>query len=105
MARTACWDRVTRIAVTFDQVAQYALPPAEGKAGDPRWPAFAARYRLDPAVPVQWEVEALDPVELRRLVDAAVAPYVDRGVLDAVLADEEAQRQALRASADRWPGA
>lgn len=39
VARTDCWDHVTRIAVTFDQVADFRLPPAEGKPGDPRRPA------------------------------------------------------------------
>jgi hypothetical protein len=102
VARTACWDQVTRIAVTFDQVAAYDLPPAPGKAGDPRWPGFAARHGLDPVRPVQWEVEALEPSELRRLVDAAVTPYVDRAALDAVLADEERQRAALTEHARRW---
>ncbi|MFD3663133.1 hypothetical protein ACFWVF_21475 [Streptomyces sp. NPDC058659] len=48
------------------------LLATEGKSGDPRWPAFARRYGFDPRRPVQWEVEALEPDELQRLVLAAV---------------------------------
>ncbi|MFE5178583.1 hypothetical protein [Streptomyces sp. NPDC056634] len=82
MARTACWSRTQRVLLTYDQVVhEYELPATEGKRGDPRWPAFARRYGFDPARPVQWEVEALEPVELQRLVVAAVDPYIDRAVL------------------------
>ncbi|WP_331720776.1 hypothetical protein OG762_52090 (plasmid) [Streptomyces sp. NBC_01136] len=47
---------------------RYELPPAVGKSTDPRWPAFAERHGLDPARPVQWEVEA-HPGELHLLHD------------------------------------
>ncbi|MBQ0891119.1 hypothetical protein KBZ94_40465 [Streptomyces sp. RM72] len=100
VARTACWASVERVLLTHDQVREHELPPAQGKAGDPRWPAFARRYRLDANRPVQWEVEALDPAELHRLVAAAVAPYVDSAVLAARLAEEARQRARLRAVLD-----
>lgn len=61
VARTTCWTRVERVLLTHDQVRAYDLPAAAGKAGDPRWAGFARRYGLDPARPMQWEVEALDP--------------------------------------------
>ncbi|MFJ4700468.1 hypothetical protein ACIP5N_22185 [Streptomyces sp. NPDC088768] len=100
VARTACWASVKRVLLTYDQVREHELPPAEGKAGDPRWPAFARRYRLDASRPVQREVEALDPAELQRLVAAAVAPYVDTAVLAARLTEEARQRARLRAALD-----
>lgn len=96
VARTACWSRTQRVLLTYDQVVhEYELPATEGKASDPRWPAFARRYGFDPAHPVQWEVEALEPAELQRLVLAAVDPYVDRAVLARQIAREEQQRRAL----------
>ncbi|WP_331765609.1 hypothetical protein OH786_35975 (plasmid) [Streptomyces atratus] len=54
---------------------------------------------------MQWEVEALEPVELKRLVLAAVSPYTDRDVLARQIAREEAQRRALAAFLDRWDAA
>ena len=54
---------------------------------------FARRYGFDH--PVQWEVEALEPDELQRLVLTAVDPYVDREVLAEQMDREEQQRRAL----------
>lgn len=51
---------------------------------------------------MQWEVEALEPVELRRLVLAAVAPYVDCTVLVWQIAQEEQQRRALDEFIGGW---
>ncbi|WP_404962698.1 hypothetical protein [Streptomyces sp. 147326] len=95
VARTACWSQTRRVLLTRDQVREYELPATEGKRGDPRWPAFARRYDFPIDRPVQWEVEALEPAELQRLVLAAIAPYVDRTVLAQQIAREEQQRRAL----------
>lgn len=100
--RTGCWSSVSRVLLTYEQVRAYGLPATEGKSGDPRWPAFARRYGFDPARPVQWEVEALEPAELQRLVLAAVDPYVDRDVLARQVAREEQQRRALEEFVGRW---
>ncbi|MFJ5680854.1 hypothetical protein [Streptomyces sp. NPDC093097] len=78
-----------RVLLTREQVRDYELPAAVGKAGDPRWARFASRYGLDLARPVQWEVEAIDPTEFQRLLLAAVAPYLDQAVLRDRIAEEE----------------
>ncbi|MEU9015851.1 hypothetical protein AB0D12_40640 [Streptomyces sp. NPDC048479] len=67
---------------------------ASGKR-HPRWPAFARCYGFDLDRPVQWEVEALDPAELRRLVLDAVEPHIDRALLARQLAEEMRQRRRL----------
>jgi hypothetical protein len=103
--RTGCWSHTERVLLAYGQVRAYELPATEGKRGDPRWPAFARRHGFDPRRPVQWEVEALEPAELRRLVLAAVAPYVDRDVLARQIAREEEQRRALAAFLDGWDAA
>ncbi|MFI9788479.1 hypothetical protein ACIHEI_33945 [Kitasatospora sp. NPDC051984] len=102
VARTACWSHVERVLLTDEQRLAYALPPTEGKKGDPRWPAFAARHGFDPDHPVQWEVEALDPAELRRLLEGAIDPYIDRDALAAVLAEERRQRHLLARFVRGW---
>ncbi|QEV16139.1 hypothetical protein CP975_00045 [Streptomyces alboniger] len=53
---------------------------------------------------MQWEVEALEPDELQRLVLAAIAPYIDREVLAWQVAREEEQR-CLAAFLDGWDAA
>ncbi|MEW1637526.1 hypothetical protein AB0469_26075 [Streptomyces sp. NPDC093801] len=52
---------------------------------------------------MQWEVEALDPAELQRLVLDAVAPHVDQAVLNDVIAEEDRQRDRLREFTGQWP--
>ncbi|WP_381805709.1 hypothetical protein [Streptomyces niveus] len=54
---------------------------------------------------MQWEVEALEPDELRRLVLAAVDPYVDRQVLAQQAARQEEQRRALASFVRGWGAA
>ncbi|MFI9206383.1 hypothetical protein [Streptomyces sp. NPDC053048] len=102
LERTACWDRVERVALNMAQVRERDIPAAVGKRTDSRWPAFAARHGLDVRYPVQWEVEALPPEELKQLVMAAVHRYFDRAVWESVLADEEEQREQLRRFVGRW---
>lgn len=94
--------RCLRVLLTHDQVREYELPAAAGKAGDPRWAGFASRHGLDPGRPGQWEVEALHPAELQRLVLASTAPYIDQAVLRDRIAQEERQRRQLRAFAEGW---
>jgi len=100
--RTDCWERTERVLLTHDQVRAYELPPAQGKRDDPRWPGFATRYGFEADRPVQWEVEALPPEELHRLVLEAVGPYVDRAALAAVIADELRQRRVLATFLGGW---
>ncbi|MFG2715319.1 hypothetical protein ACGFX2_32870 [Streptomyces goshikiensis] len=78
------------------------LPATEGKHGDPRWPAFARRPGFDPHRPVHWEVEALEPSELQRLVLAAVDPYIDCSVVARQIAREQEQRRAFSTFLDGW---
>ncbi|MFJ2884359.1 hypothetical protein ACIPJN_38790 [Streptomyces sp. NPDC086796] len=54
---------------------------------------------------MQWELEALEPAELQRLVLNAVDPYIDRDVLARQVAREEAQRRALADFFDGWDAA
>lgn len=103
LERTACWDRVERVALNMAQVRARGIPAAVGKRTDSRWPAFAARHGLDVRRPVQWEVEALPPDELRDLVMAAVHTHFDRAVWRSVLADEEQQREQLDRFLAAWP--
>ncbi|MFJ5726164.1 hypothetical protein [Streptomyces sp. NPDC093149] len=51
---------------------------------------------------MQWEVEALEPAELQRLVLAAIDPYIDRDVLARQIDRENEQRCALTDFLGRW---
>lgn len=90
-ARTDCWDEVRRVALTAEQVEQYALPPQPGKDTDSRARGFIARHgRL-----VQVELDALPPDVLRGLFTVAIEEFWDTSVHQAALAHEHKDRRTL----------
>jgi hypothetical protein len=103
VARTDCWAKVVRVALTVEQVTQYRLPPNPGKATDSRAAGFVARH----GELVQVEIDALSPETLRALFAEAIAGYWDESACAAVLEQERAERELLRAAAavieeQRW---
>jgi hypothetical protein len=83
--------RIIRVAVTPEQVERYSLPPLPGKTKDPRAAGFIARH----GELMQVEVEALDPLDLRALIDRALEPLWDSNVFDALKIREERERAEL----------
>jgi len=82
---------VRRVALTPEQVRDYALPPQPGKSTDSRAGGFVAKHgRL-----VQVELDALPPETLRELYEAAVAEYWDMSAYRASIAREAAERATL----------
>src|SRR5699024_10732008 len=96
-ARTDCWAKVIRVALTAGQVEEYDLPPMQGKATDSRAKGFEERHgRL-----VQVEVDALDPPDMRGLYAREIERWHDPDTFHAVLADEAEQRERLHQLAGR----
>jgi hypothetical protein len=91
VARTDCWKHVERVALTWEQVVAYDLPPALGKATDSRAAAFFARH----GQLVQVELDALDPGELLRLYEDAARRWWDEEAFAEVLREEADDRQWL----------
>lgn len=91
LKRTACFDKVVRVALNASQVTQYGLPPQPGKATDSRARAFTARH----GQLVQVELDALPPDGLRRLYQAAIDDFVDVSTLEGVLEQERSERAGL----------
>lgn len=94
-ARTDCWHKVIRVALTAPQVTEFDLPPNPGKATDSRASAFVARH----GELVQVELDALPPETLRSLFDDAIADFWDKSTYEAVREREDEHRQQLRAAA------
>jgi hypothetical protein len=95
IARSGCWDKVVRVALSSEQVDRYELPPALGKATDSRASAFMARHgKL-----VQVEVDALPPETLRQLLSGAVDQFWDTSAYTSVLERENTERGLLRDAA------
>jgi len=82
---------LARVALDWEQVERYDLPPAIGKTTDSRAAAFVERHgRL-----VQVELEALPPDVLRDLLLAELVALVDVSTIDGVREREDVERQEL----------
>lgn len=91
VARTDCWDKVIRVALTAEQVEEHNLPPMPGKATSSRAAGFIARHgRL-----VQVEVDALPPDVLLGLFRDALDEWWDESVWEEVMLQEESDEGRL----------
>jgi len=109
--QTDCWAKVIRVALDPGLVAEHGLARQRGKHLDSRVEGFVARFGdaalYDPAspyiyeggkrywLPVQVELDALDPDVLRGLFADAIAPFWGTSTYDAVLEREAAERAEL----------
>lgn len=88
---------VQRIALTMEQVEQYAPPPNPAKVTDSRYAAYVEEYGHE-----SWELDALSPEVINELIADAIEECVD------VYAWEEGERQEqivrgdMLAVARRW---
>lgn len=63
---------VRRIALNMDQVLQYSPPPNPAKLTDSRAPEYVAEHGYE-----SWELDALEPRVMRRLIQATIDDYKD----------------------------
>lgn len=86
------WDQWKRIAVNREQIDEFGLLVSPGKKTDSRAPKFIEEH----GELIQVEVEAIDPTVLRGLVLDAIGPLVDLDAIEAVKAEERADKAMLR---------
>lgn len=114
IAQTDCWHRIVRVAVLEEHLKPrdeggYDLIRGPGKPTDSRARAFIAKYGCyvdddgtrHPDVPIQVEVEALDPDDLRDLVQAAIDRYWSKKAHKKVLKRERRERKELARRLER----
>jgi hypothetical protein len=82
---------VTKVALTMSQIEEYDPPPNPAKITDPR----AAKY-IEQHGDESWEVDALPPNVLTQLITEGIEKYLDRDAYDAVVAQEEDDKERLR---------
>jgi len=83
---------VERVALTWEQVRKYKLPPRHAKPSDRRTKRYVERY----GDPNCYEIEALDPRVLRRIAEEALRGTVPREELREIRLRERAGRIAER---------
>lgn len=82
---------VEKIALTMAQVREYNPPPNPAKTTDARYARYAEQHGTS-----SWEVDALPPDVLGRLIREAFDRVVDRDAMDEVIAAERRDKQRLR---------
>lgn len=88
--------RVDKIALTMAQIRRFKPPPNPAKVTDSRAKGYIEKFGDQ-----SWELDALPPRELNRLVENAIRGSVDKDKMDAVVAREEAERVRVRAAIER----
>jgi len=89
--RTQCWDYVHRVALLPEQIEEYNLPPAMGKASDSRAGAFIAKH----GELIQVELDAIPPDTLRELYEEKIVEYWDMDTWQDVMDREAEERESL----------
>lgn len=91
---------VRRIALNMDQIEQYGPPPNPAKEVDPRFANYEAEFGSE-----SWELDALDPVVLDRLIRTHVGEIVDWPEWCDRYREQEETRFNLNQVKDNWPDA
>lgn len=91
--------RIERIALTPEQIEQYAPPPFEAKITSARYAKYVEAHGED-----AWELDALEPTVLRDLITENVNSYFDRGIYNEHRNEVQRLRKALaaRIAAPDW---
>jgi hypothetical protein len=94
---------IKRIALTRDDCRLLGRKPAfnvKEKSKDPRAPWFRKTYGQ-----LCWELDAMDPNELRWRVEAEIMKHIDQEAWDRCQVIYEAECESLRHVLDKWNGA
>jgi hypothetical protein len=89
--------KVIRLALNWNQIEQYNPPPNPAKETDSRSGPYMLQYGES-----SWELDALEPTVIDRLIDDAVREIVDLERWNAAEADEGKRRDQLAELSARW---
>jgi hypothetical protein len=81
---------IVPVALTTEQVKHYAPPPNPAKITDPRAVMYIAEHGR-----TSWEVDALPPQVLHKLLTLAIESRIDLDLYNQVMAKEEADKKQL----------
>lgn len=82
---------VRKIALTMEQVKQYNPPPNPAKMTDSRALGYVAEHGNQ-----SWEVDAIPPDALHRIIEKAILACVDLDLMEEVKAREEIDKARLQ---------
>ena len=82
---------VEKLALTMEQIQQYAPPPNPAKTTDSRFAKYAEEFGSE-----SWEVDALPPDVLDALIRDAFDGIVDTTAMEEIKAQEEEDKRLLK---------
>lgn len=85
------WLDVRKVALTMAQVEEYNPPPNPAKLSDSRAAAYIEKHGDS-----SWEVDALPPDALDKLLRRTINSYVDKDKMDAQITRENVIKQRLK---------
>lgn len=88
---------VERIALLMDQVNQYSLPPNPAKITDSRYASYADQHGTS-----SWELDALDPSTLSKLIDNKIQSYIDSDRWIEAERRKDKEKGLLEECSNRW---
>lgn len=86
---------VQKVALNMDQVERYNLPPNPAKMSDTRSSKYVAKFGVE-----SWELDAIPPQELQRLVRTEIERVVDIAKMEVVKEEERDLRDRLKLMAE-----
>lgn len=86
-----------RIALNMDQIDEYGPPPNPAKITDSRAMGYIERFGYE-----SWELDALRPDVIDRLIRDHVIQYQDIELMEEVVRREEEDQKLLRNVAKKW---
>lgn len=89
--------RLNRLALNMDQVDEHKPPPNPAKTTDARFAAYMTAFGAE-----SWELDALEPAMLARLIRTAVLAVRDEDLWNAKQVEEDEHRHLLDQAAKRW---
>lgn len=81
---------IVPVALSMAQIRQYRCPPNPAKTTDARSAAYIQEFGNE-----SWEVDALDPKVLRKIVEKAITALLDQNIMKAVLEREQVERERI----------
>ena len=81
---------IERVALTYDQIKRYSLPPNPAKKSDPRAKRYYEQYGNK-----SWELDALDPEVLSNVLETAIQGHMDLDRYNETIRREDRERKAL----------
>lgn len=88
---------IVRLALNMDQIEEHRPPPNPAKITDSRAQDYIRRFGNK-----SWELDALDPTVIDKLIDGEIQKRLDIDVWDEVAAQEREAKDQLRGVYDRW---